>query len=105
MPDIDPRTARHKLDIDLKDKPVKQRSRRMALDRCIRVIEEVDTFLSVGFIMPVEYPSWVLNIVTVPKKNGKIRVCIYFTNLNKACPMHPYPLSRINDLVDATTCF
>ena len=37
----------------------------------------------------------------VKKKNGKWRVCVDFTNLNKACPKDPFPLSRINQLVDA----
>lgn len=58
--------------------------------------------LVVNFIKPVMYPQWVSNIVIVPKKNGKIKVYVDFTNLNKACPMHPYTLSRIPNLVDAT---
>lgn len=61
--------------------------------------------LIVGFIKPVEYPKWVSNIVVVPKYNGKMRVYINFTNLNKACLTHPYLLPRIFDLVDATDDF
>lgn len=45
----------------------------------------------------------VSNIVVVPKKNGQIIVCIDFTNFNKACSMHPYPLPRISNLVDVTS--
>jgi hypothetical protein len=37
----------------------------------------------------------------VPKKNGKMRMCIDFTNLNKACLKDDYPLPRIDTLVDA----
>ena len=38
----------------------------------------------------------------VKKKNGKWRVCVDFTDLNKACPKGPFPLPWIDQLVDAT---
>ena len=38
----------------------------------------------------------------VAKSNGKWRMCVDFTNLNKACPKDGYPLPRIDLLVDAT---
>ena len=34
------------------------------------------------------------------KANGKWRMCVDFTNLNKACPKDSYPLPRIDQLVD-----
>lgn len=40
----------------------------------------------------------------VKKTNGKWRMCVDFTNLNKACPKDIYPLPRINQLVDSTAC-
>ena len=48
------------------------------------------------------YPEWLANTVVVKKKNGKWRVCIDFTDLNKTCPKDPFPLPRIDQLVDAT---
>ncbi|KAL2248312.1 UNVERIFIED_CONTAM: Retrovirus-related Pol polyprotein from transposon [Sesamum indicum] len=47
-------------------------------------------------------PDWLSNVVVVPKPGGKWRVCIDFTDLNKACPKNPYPLPRIDVLVDST---
>jgi hypothetical protein len=36
----------------------------------------------------------------VPKKIGNMRMCIDFTELNKECPKDPYPLPRINVIID-----
>lgn len=52
-----------------------QKVRRMASDKKVKINEEVKR-LAVNFIKPVIYHEWVSNIVDVPKKNGKIRVCI-----------------------------
>ena len=42
------------------------------------------------------------NIVIVKKANRKWRMCIDFTDLNKACPKDSYPLLWIDVLVDST---
>ena len=55
-----------------------------------------------GAIKEVFYPKWLANIVVVKKKSGKWRVCVNFTDLNKACPKDPFPMPRIDQLVDAT---
>ena len=55
-----------------------------------------------GAIKEVFYPEWLANMVVVRKKTGKWRVCVDFTDLNKACPKDPFPLPRIDRLVDAT---
>ena len=48
------------------------------------------------------YPEWLTNTVVVKKKNEKWRVCVNFTDLNKACPKDPFPIARIDQSVDAT---
>lgn len=58
--------------------------------------------LKEGFIREVLYPTWLANAVMVKKPNRKWRICIDFTDLNKACPKDSFPLPRINQLVDAT---
>ena len=55
------------------------------------IVEEVRKLLDVGFIREVYYPNWLANIVIVKKANGKWRMCIDFTDLNKACPKDSYP--------------
>jgi hypothetical protein len=46
---------------------------------------------------------WLANPVVVPKANGKLRMCIDYTNLNKAYPKDPYPLPGIDQIVDSTS--
>ena len=48
------------------------------------------------------FPEWLANVILVKKANGKWRMCMDFTNLNKACLKESFPLSRIDQLVDST---
>ena len=59
--------------------------------------------LEAGFIREVSYPDWLANVVVVPKKEGKWRVCVDYTNLNNACPKDSFPLTRIDQIVDSTS--
>ena len=54
-----------------------------------------------GAIKEVFYPEWLAITVVVKKKNGKWRVCVDFTDLNKACPKDPFPMPKIDQLVNA----
>jgi hypothetical protein len=56
-----------------------------------------------GISVPHNHPVWLANPVIVPKANGKLRMCINYTSLNKACPKDPYPLPRIDQIVDSTS--
>ena len=64
--------------------------------------EEIQKLLSVGFLSMVEYPEWLANVIHVPKKEGKVRVCVDFRDLNKASPKDDFPLPHIDMLVDST---
>ena len=64
--------------------------------------EEVDKLLQTKAIREVEYPEWLANVVLVKKANGKWRLCIDFTDVNRACPKNSFPLPRIDLIVDAT---
>ena len=63
--------------------------------------EEVQKLTTTKFIQEVYYLDWLVNVVMVKKANNKWRMCVDFTNLNKACPRDSYPLPRINQLVDS----
>ena len=46
--------------------------------------------------------KWIANVVPVPKKDGKVRMCMDFRDPNKACPKDDFPLPHIDVLVDNT---
>jgi hypothetical protein len=62
---------------------------------------KVKRLLSAGVIREVTYPEWLANTVMAKKANGKLRMCIDFTYLNKACPKDEFPFPRKYSLVDA----
>jgi hypothetical protein len=63
--------------------------------------KEVERLIEANFIRPCRYAEWISNIVPVYKKNGKMRVCIDFRDLNRATPMNGYPMLVADLLVDA----
>ena len=60
------------------------------------ISEEVDKLLKAKFIRESHYPKWLVNVVMVKKGNEKWRICIDYTDLNKACPKDSFPLPRID---------
>ena len=58
--------------------------------------EEVQKLLEANIIEEIKYPEWLANVVMVPKPGGKWRMCVDFTDLNKACPKDCYPIPRID---------
>ena len=72
------------------------------LERDNAIKEEVQKLVSIEFIHEVYYPGWLTNVVMVKKANGKWRMCVDFTDLNKACLKDSYPLPRIEQLVNST---
>jgi hypothetical protein len=64
--------------------------------------EEIHKLMAAGFIKEVFHPEWLANPVLVRKKGGKWRMCVDYTGLNKACPKVPYPLPRIDQIMDST---
>jgi hypothetical protein len=91
----------HSLNVDPFFRPRMQRLRKMSDDKAGGAQNEVKRLLSAGVIGEVKYLEWLANTVMVKKANGKWRMCIDFTDLNKACPKDEFALPRIDSLVDA----
>ena len=66
------------------------------------IVEEVHKLQEASFIKEVYYPDWLTNVVMVKKDSGKWRMCVEFTDLNKACPKDSYPFPQVDVLVDYT---
>ena len=83
---IDPNVITHHLNVYLSSKPVRQKKRVFAPKKDNAIKEEVQKLIITQFIWEVYYPDWLANVVMVKKVNGKWRMCVDFTDLNKACP-------------------
>ncbi|XP_016740316.2 uncharacterized protein [Gossypium hirsutum] len=95
----------HRLPIREDCKPMQQKLRRMRPDIVLKIKEEVQKQFDVGFLQEVKYSEWVANIVPVPKKDGKVRMCVDYRDLNKASPKDNFPLPHVDTLVDNTAGF
>ncbi|XP_050233413.1 uncharacterized protein LOC126681900 [Mercurialis annua] len=84
---VDPKIISHKLNVDAKCKPVKQKKRTFSLEKHIAIRDEVEKLLKAGFIRKVDYPEWLANVVLIKKSNDS------------------FPLPNIDQLVDATCGF
>ena len=73
------------------------------MERQKAINEEVEKLLAAGFVREVQYPSWLANVVMVKKSSGKWRICVDYTDLNRACPKDSFPLPKIDQLVDTTS--
>jgi hypothetical protein len=102
MPGISRDVAEHSLDIRAGARPVKQPLRRFDEEKCRAIGEEIHKLMAAEFIKEVFHPEWLANPVLVRKKGGKWRMCVDYTSLNKACSKVPYPLPRIDQIVDST---
>jgi len=59
--------------------------------------------MKVDFIKTKYYTTWLANVVMVQKSSGTWKICVDYTDLNKACPKDSYPLPTIDRLVDGAT--
>jgi hypothetical protein len=102
MPGIPREVAEHSLDILPHSRAVQQRLQRFDEERRRAIGVELRKLLEAGFIKEVFHPTWLANPVLVKKKNGKWQMCVDYTCLNKARPKVPFPLPRIDQIVDST---
>jgi hypothetical protein len=93
----------HRLPIKEGFLPFQQAPRRMAPNITLKIKEEIERLVRVGFIRPARYVEWLSNIVYVIKKNGKLRICIDFRKINMTTPKDKYPMPVVDLLVDGAS--
>ena len=101
MPSLDRSIVEHRLPIKPGHRPFKQAPRRFNPNVLDDIKKETERLLEAKFIRPCRYAEWISNVVPVYKKNGKLRVCIDFRDLNRATPMDGYSIPIADMLVDA----
>ena len=82
---------------------IKQKQRRLRPEWALLIKEKVEKQLKVKFLEVVDDTQWITNIVPMPKKDGRVSMCVDYRNLNKACPKDDFSLPHIDTLVDSTT--
>nr|XP_025692782.1 uncharacterized protein LOC112795043 [Arachis hypogaea] len=100
MPSIDPQIITHRLAINPSVRPVQQKKRNLEDEKKKVSLEETQKLINADFIREIRFTTWLTNVVMVRKQNGKWRMCVDFTDLNKAYPKDSYPLPSIDSLVD-----
>ena len=102
MPGIPRRLAEHNLNILKGYKPVKQTLRRFSEPKRQAMGEDLAKLLEDGFIREIKHPNWLANLVMVPKKDKSWHLCVDFKDLKNAYPKVPFPLPRVDQIIDAT---
>jgi len=101
MPGLDRSIVEHRLPIKSGFRPHQHPARRCNPNILPGIKAEITKLIEAKFIRQCRYVEWIFNVVPVYKKNGKLRVCIDFWNLNKATPMDGYPMLVANLFIDA----
>ena len=97
---VDPLVVVHRLSVFKEARYVSQKKRKLGEERRLTAKAEVAKLLEARFIGEVYYTTWLANVVLVKKPSGRWRMCIDYTNLNKAYPKDAYPLPIVDRLVD-----
>ena len=101
MKGLDPKFYQHQINLAMDAKPVQQRRYRINPNYATRVKEEIDKLLKIGFIRPVKRATWLSPIVVVPKKNGKIWVCVDYRKLNAVTITDAFKSPFTDSVLDA----
>jgi hypothetical protein len=90
----------HKIPLKPSVKPFKQKLRQFNPILLPVIEKEVKKLLEAKIIVPLRYSDWVSNLVLVRKKNGEIRLCVDFRNLNKSSLKDNYPLPKMDHVLE-----
>ncbi len=92
--------AQHCVELDTSIPPAHQARYWLNPNYVAIVIHDIDKLFVVGFIKPIEDVTLLSSIIVVPKKNGKLKICVDFRKLNVATKKDPYPLPFTNEVIN-----
>lgn len=102
MPGLSTDIVSHRLSTNPACPPVKQEMRKCKIDLSLR-IKEVTKKIKSNVVRVTTYPTWLANIVSVPKKDRKIRIRVDYRDLKKTSPKDDFSLPNIHILIDNYT--
>jgi hypothetical protein len=100
MSGIDPEIVIHEIKTYPNAKSIRQRLCPVDPHKATAIKLEVEKLLKAGFIYLVSLIDWVSNLVPMDKKQGTIRVCVDYRDINKACPKDNFPTPFVDQIVD-----
>jgi len=89
----------HTIPLREKEKPFKQKLHRINPKLLTMIEKEVQKLFDAKIILSLRFSKWVANLVPVRKKNGEIRLCIDFRNLNTVSRKDNYPLPKMDHIL------
>ncbi len=92
--------AQHRIELDIIIPPTHQARYKLDPNYVVAVKQNTNKLLATRFIKSIEKATWLSPIIVIPKKNGKLRICIDFKKLNAATNKHPYPLPFIDEMLN-----
>ncbi|GJW53790.1 reverse transcriptase domain-containing protein [Tanacetum coccineum] len=100
-----PFNTKHKLNECSHIKPIKHNKRGLGPDRNMAACKEIEELMKARILQKVKHQTWVANPVMVKKSDGGWRMCVDFTDINKACPKDCYPLPDIDWKIESLLGF
>ncbi|MCO5560567.1 hypothetical protein L7F22_014182 [Adiantum nelumboides] len=97
---VDPAVCQHTIPLRDDAKPSKQRPYSYNDNYPKKIEEEINILKEAGFIYKIEHTEWVSPLVVVPKKNGKLRVCVNLKKVNTATIRDHYPLPITDHVIE-----
>ena len=89
----------HTIPLKENEKPFKQKLRQINPKLLPMIEKEVKKLFDTKIIVSLRFSKWVANLVPVRKKNGEIRLCIDFRNLNRVSLKDNYPLPKMDHIL------
>ncbi len=90
--------AQYRIELDTSIPTTHQTRYILNLNYVVVVKQDINKLLAVRFLQPVEEATWLSPIVVMPKKNGKLKICVNFKKLDKATKQDPCPLPFFDEV-------